>query len=48
LCGVGNQFADEYVHHGISSLTRFCFADQFPDEFGLQRISSLMSLCLSE
>jgi hypothetical protein len=32
LCGVGNQFADEFVHPWISSLRSLCFTDQFADE----------------
>jgi hypothetical protein len=47
LCGVGNQFADEYVHPRISSLRCLCFVDQFADESVLQRMSSMTSRCFS-
>jgi hypothetical protein len=52
LCGAVNPFANEYVHHRISSLTGLWFTEfvrwqgwgavkQFADESVLQRISSL-------
>jgi hypothetical protein len=42
LCGVGNQFDDEYMHYRLSSLTRLCDVEnQFTDEYVHHGISSL-------
>jgi hypothetical protein len=46
--GLQNQFADEHVHHKLSSLRSLNFADQFPDWSVLQRNSSMTTLCFTE
>jgi hypothetical protein len=45
VCASANQFDDECVLQGISSMTRLCGAlNQVTDESVLQRISSLTRL----
>jgi hypothetical protein len=49
LCGVGNQFDDEYMHYRLSSLTRLCDVEnQFTDEYVHHGISSLPNVCFAD